>query len=480
MSHLDLLEAQSVTERLSQNLLGRRPGITKSLDYFRGNTGQLRFASEKFGEYFNRRFDGFSDNWCMPVAQAPAERMNFLGVRPYGKSKGVDRELERAWFANDGDAGSSEAFLVFGVVGRSFSLVSPSSDPSTPRLTWEHPESAIIEHDPLTGDDRFGLLVWADEGEDYAQLMAPHEVWKFKRPNDTSKYDLRARAVDLTGSWVPIDDEQPVFNPFGEVPLSELRNQSLLDDVPMSDIAGVAAMQDGINLVWAYLLNGLDSASLPARVVTGADLPETAVLDDEGQVVGSKPVELDELMKERILWVPGEEAKIAEWSAGQLDVFSNVIERAVEHIAAQTRTPPHYLVAKMINTAAESLNIAEAGLVSKTGERITYANRGIKKTQRLMAKAQGADAKRIAGINAGKMLWSDIQYRSDSQSADAIGKYRAAGLPVEFIAEKLVKDPVEVRRIMKMLEAEAQRDPLAAAQAAMQAGGFGAAGTDAS
>lgn len=477
---MELTEAQAITERLSKTLAGRRPGITKSLNYFKGNTGQLRFASGKFEEYFNRRFDGFTDNWCMPVAQAPAERMNFLGVRPYGKSKGVDRELERAWSANDAEAGSSEAFLVFGVTGRAFSLVSPTSDPSTPRLTWEHPESAITEQDPFTGEDRYGLLVWADDGQDFAQLMTPVEVWKFKRPNDTSKYDIKERAVDLTGSWIPIDDQQPLFNPLGEVPLSELRNQTLLDDEPMSDIAGVAAMQDAANLVWAYLLNGLDSASLPARVVTGADLPEIPVLDDDGNMVGSKPVELDELMKERILWVPGENASIAEWSAGQLDVFSAVIERIVEHIAAQTRTPPHYLVAKMVNTAAESLNIAEAGLVSKTGERITYANRGIKKTQRLMAKAQGADAKRLSGINAGKMIWDDIQYRSDSQIADAVGKYRAAGMPIEFIAEKLVKDPTEVRRIMKMIEAEAKLDPLGAAQFAMQTGVNNASGSEAS
>lgn len=469
---MELDEALKITERLSQRLNNRRPEITQRLNYFKGKTGSLRFASEKFGEYFNRRFEGFSDNWCMPVGQAPAERMTFLGLRPYGAETGVDKELERAWHANDGDRGSSESFLVFGVAARSFALVSPTDDPTTPRLTWEHPESAIVDYHPLTGQPRYGLLVWIDDDKDFATLYTDTEVWRFARDSDrdTTKEPVPSD-LKLDGGWEPRNAERPVEpNPLLEMPLTELQNQTLLDDEPISDIGGVMVMQDTINLIWAYLLNGLDTASLPGRVVTGADVPQIPIMDKDGQVSGYRMVELDELIKERIMFLPGDQAKIAEWSAGQLDVFSTVIEKAVEHVAAQTRTPPHYLVAKMVNTAAESLNIAEAGLVSKTGERITYVNAAIKRINRLMAKAMGADQKRIAAISAGMPMWDDIQYRSESQLADAVGKWKAAGFPFEFIAEKVCRTPQEVRRVMRMREKELASDPLLQAQLLQQNG----------
>jgi hypothetical protein len=469
---LELEEAQKITNRLTKRLNDRRPTVSKYLSYFKGNTGSLRFASDKFGQYFDKRFQGFSDNWCMPVVQAPAERMTFLGIRPYGSEKGVDKELERAWMANDGDRGSSEAFLVFSAAARSFALVSPTDDPTTPRLTWEHPESAIVDYDPFTGHPRYGVLTWIDDDKDFATLYTDTEMWRFQRDRQAADADETAPGdVNLWGGWAPRDPDNPMApNPLGEMPLTELQNQTLLDDEPISDIAGVAVMQDTINLIWAYLLNGLDTASLPGRVVTGADVPQVPVLDSAGQVSGYRMVELDELIKERIMFLPGEQAKIAEWSAGQLDVFSLVIEKAVEHVAAQTRTPPHYLVAKMVNTAAESLNIAEAGLVSKTGERITYVNAPLKRISRLMAKAQGADQKRLTAISSGTPIWNDIQYRSESQLADAVGKWKAAGFPFEYIAEKVCRTPEEVRRVMAMKKKELAMDPLLQAQALQQNG----------
>ncbi|KQR02491.1 hypothetical protein ASF72_10680 [Arthrobacter sp. Leaf141] len=469
---LDLNGAKQKTARLSKELLGRRPEMRKQIEYFKGETGKLQYASPKFAEHVLKQYQGFSDNWCRPVAQAPAERMNLLGFRPYGRVTGVDKDLEKDWLANNGDAGSSEAFLLQGVASRSYSLVHPGAGPdSAPLLTWEHPESAIVDTDPATGIDRFGLVVWADDEMDFATLYSPTQVFKFKRSTSRDRHE-RPGPADLADGWELRDEKTPVEpNPLGEVPLSELRNQSLMDDEPISDISGVMALQDAVNLIWAYLLNGLDQASLPGRVITGAELPKVPILDTDGTtIVGYRDVELDELMKERILWIPGKDVSVEEWTAASLDVFSKVISQLVEHIAAQTRTPPHYLVAKMVNTAAESLNIAEAGLVSKTGERITYAGRGLKKTMRLMAKARGANDRRLVAINAGKLVWGNVQYRSDSQMADVATKLRSAGFPMEYIAEKLLVDPAEVKRVMAMIEKEAAMDPLGAAQRAMQNG----------
>ncbi len=456
----------------------RRMTIDRQLNYFKGLTGTLPYASDKFGQYFSKRFKGFSDNWCMPVAQAPAERMNLNGIRLWGQERGADKELQRVWEVNDCQRGSSEAFLVFGVTGRAFAMVSPNvEDPQTPLITWEHPSQTIVDHDPMTRRRRCALVVWADDKIDYATLYTPTEIWKFQRETGIERYQrfspdgINSR-VDVLGGWAPRNvsgEPFPAVNPLGSVPVVEMRNQTLLDEWPISDISGVMAMQDSINLVWAYLLNALDYASLPQRVVTGADMPMIPVLDKDGQEVGQRPIDLDQLVNEKILWIPDTDAKIAEWSAAQLDAFSNVIEKAVEHIAAQTRTPPHYLVAKMVNTAAESLVIAEAGLVSKVKERIRYVTPAMRHLYSLVAIAQGASQERLNAISAGTCLWDDVQYRSESQMADAMLKMKQVGFPFEYIAERYGLDPEEVSRIMDLRQKEMAADPLAAAQAAMEA-----------
>lgn len=464
-------KAQKKVATLSRELDHRREEISKRIGYVKGETGKLKYASEKFQEYNAGKFAGLSDNWCAPVASAPAERMSFLGLRPYEMERGVDKELQRTWETVDGDAGSAEALFMFTSTGRAFSLVHPAEDGPDyePSLTWEHPESAIVETDPVTRKDRYGLVTWIDGTDDFATLYTPDQVWRFTRPMEQEKWERASHAVQLTDGWVARDDG-PQDNPLGEVPLTEMRNQSLLDDEPLSDISGVMAMQDAINLIWAYLVNGLDSASLPMRVVTGSDLPKVPKLDKRGKVVGYEDIPLDELIKEKILFLSKEGARVHEWQAANLQVFWEVIERAIEHIAAQTRTPPHYLIAKIVNSSGDALNIAEAGLVSKVQERITYANPGMKKTQRLLAKAKGADEKRISRINAGKNIWADVQYRSDSQRADAMGKLRAAGMPMQWIVEQLVTEPSEVDRVMDMIRAERREDPLQVAQEAIRAG----------
>lgn len=457
---LDQFQAARVLTRLSDRLRKRRPVIDQQVNYLRGKSGRLRFASDEFADYFTERFDGFSDNWVAPVAQAPAERMTHLGVRLPGQTR-PDRELHRAFVENECDRGLSEAILMMITTGWSYALVSPE-DGQTPRITFEHPAQAIVENNAFTGDPQYGLILWTDDedGFDYAQLLTDDgEVWRLRRPT-TKPGDEEWRETDLFGWRERPDTEAFTRHNLPGLPLIEFRNQSLLDDLPISDIAGVMSMQDSINLTWAYLLNALDYASLKQRVVLNSGPPMRPILNENGDVVGKKPVELQELTQDRVVFLDGENVSIGEWSTSNLDAFSKVIEHAVEHIAAQTRTPPHYLVARMVNTSAESLTIAEAGLVSKTQERITYVNPSLRRLYWLVAAAMGDDQK-AAAVRSAKLLWKDVQYRSEAQRSDALQKKRAMGYPLEYILELDGTDPDEIPRILELREKEVQMDPIA-------------------
>lgn len=456
---MEAVEARRRTDLLFRRISDRRPDIEKRLNYYRGKSGVLRFASKEFSDYYAKRYEGFSDNWCAPVVGPTVERMKHQGVLLPGQTR-ADEQAKRAWTENDCDRGSSEAYTVFSAAALAYTLVSPKGSDDV-RVTWESPLQAIVDFDPYTGERRYGLVAWVDDRHDYATLYTPDEVFKWRRANGGEEVQKKLILPEgVVGGWEAYhpasDDTWPIRNPLGQVPLVEHRNQTLLDDTPISDIDGVIAMQDAINLVWAYLFNALDYASLPQRIVTGAEMPELPVLDAQGQQVGTRVVDLNMLIQERILWIPNGNAKTSEWSSAKLDVFSAVIEHGVDHVAAQTRTPPHYLVAKMVNTNAEALTVAEAGLVSKSKERIVYVTAPHRQMYELMFTALN-EPKKAREARASTLLWANPQYRSEAQLADANMKRKGYGYPTEYLFELDGHDPDEVKRIMRMREAE-QRD----------------------
>lgn len=434
-------------------------GLHGYLDYYRGKH-ELRYASDEFAKFHQGRYAGFTDNWCAPVIDATAERLNPQGIRLADQTQEADAEFQRVMDANDAARGFSEAVTVALAASRSYGLVwGNPDDETTPLVSFEHPEFCAITYDPDTHQDTASAKAWLDNETGFLTLYTADQVWKWQWsvPPDP---DPR-RPVE----WVPRqgsqDDTWPLRNPMGVQPMVELRNTSLLDDKPISDLAGVAAMQDAINLIWAYLFNGLDFATMDQRVITGADMPKIPVLDDQGQQIGEKPADLKKMVTDRILWLTGENAKVSSWPAANLDIFDSVLGTCVDHIAAQTRTPPHYLIGKMANMSADALTVAETGLVAKVIQRQTNFTRPQREIYRRIALAQGDEA-RAKAARTGTIVWQDPQYRSLAQKVDAFGKFRSAGAPLEWLFEWYGMEPSEVQRVLAM--AKRENDELVTAQ----------------
>jgi len=429
------------------------PGVHGLLDYYRGNHN-LRFASDQFSEHFKKRFDGFTDNWCAPVVDAAAERMNHIGIRLGNDTRDADTEFQRVMEENDVARGTSEAFTVMLAATRSFGLVwGNPDDEQTPNVTFEHPEFCALARDPETRRTTASAKAWLDDQRGFLTTYMDDFVykWQWAIPKDNDP----GRPVDWTPRQPSSDDTWPIRNPLGRNPMFEFRNSTLLDDKPLSDISGVAAMQDAINLVWAYLMNGLDFASLPQRLLSGAEMPTMPILNNRGEKIGEKPIELSKFLTDRILWITGKDAKAQSWPAAQLEVFESVIGMAVDHVSSQTRTPPHYLMGKMSNTAAESLTVAETGLVARVMQRLGYATKPLREMYALVALAQGDEAKAKAA-RSGHILWADPQYRSLSQKVDGFSKFASGGMPLRWRLEWYGLSPAEVERTMLMAKDEAE------------------------
>jgi len=460
-------QALQLVALLEQELLNRSSDVDRNSRYYRGEQ-PLKYASDQFKKYHGERYVDFSDNWVAPVADAPVERLTVLGVKGLGEEE-ADAESWRVWQTNALDADSQLGFLGSVNSARAFVLVwGDPDDEETPVVTFEDASQCVIAYEPGSRRKRRAALKkWQDGNCDYATLYLPDEVWKFERPIMRQKTALiLLSAVDEEmKKWAPRDlgetEPNPQPNPMHIVPMVELPNKPTLADEPISDVTGVIAMQDAVNLLWAQLFTASDYASFPQRIVLGAERPTTPILNDKGEVIGQRPVDLAKFAVDRVLWITGENSKIAEWQAANLKAYTDVIEIAVGHIAAQTRTPQHYLIGKMANLSGDALIAAETGLVKRVQEKELWFGQAIRQMFGLIALAQGNAAKAKA-ITAGTVLWADAQSRSQAQLADALLKLRQVGFPFEYLAAKWGLTPSEIVDLIEMKKRETEMDPVAA------------------
>ncbi|MDX3550974.1 phage portal protein [Streptomyces europaeiscabiei] len=464
-------QALSLVDLLENELLRRRPDIQRTSGYYRGEQ-RLAFASEQFRKFHGERYRNFADNWVQVVSDSPVERLTVTGMMPSGATE-ADKESWRVWQENALDADSQLGFLGAVNSGRSFVLVwGNPDDESTPQVTFEDASQCIVVYEPGSRRRRRAALKrWDDGARSFATLYLPDEVWKFERallgPGEKS---VQMQQVDEEmATWVrrEIDGEPyPLPNPMGVVPMVELPNRPTLAEDPISDVTGVIAMQDAVNLTWAMLFTAMDYASFPQRIVTGAEVPEVPILGENGQIVGSKPVDLEKFAVDRVMFFTGDNVKTDEWTAANLEAYTKVIEVAVGHIAAQTRTPQHYLVGKMANLSGDALLAAETGLVKRVEEKQIWFGQALREMFRLIALAQGDDAK-ARSMASGRVVWAEAESRSHAQMADALLKLKQIGFPFEFLALRYGLTPTEVIDLLAMRDRELAADPLGAMTALM-------------
>lgn len=484
MAALSQDEALEEVRKLERKLLGRIRDIEKYQDYYDGKH-KLHYASSEFREWFEGRYQGFADNWCAPVVDATVERLKIEGVRPHGASK-VDKGLQKIFEENQGQVESKLAFTASAIAGRAFAIVWGSDD--GPELTFEHPAQCVVEYEPGSRRKRKSALkLWQDDKHLFATLYTPDHVWKFQRDltNLDDGYTRTLWVPAAYGDWEPRqpnDEPWPLSNPMGIVPMVELQNRPKLNGDPLNEISGVAAMQDAINMLWSYLFTAGDFAALPQRIVLGAQLPKLPILDENGRKVGEKPIDLPEANVKRILNFEGPDAKIGQWDSADLEVFTTVIEKAVGHVASQTRTPAYYFANKIENISGDTLQALDAGLVSKIHDRMMFYDYPILEIYSLLALANNNPSKAKA-IKSGTVMWADSETRSDAQKMDGLVKLQNIGFPFAYIAEQFTGgDADETERIIKMRDKE-QEEQLAKQQEQMaqqQADGTIPAGAGAS
>lgn len=430
---------------------------------------QSTTITEAFVEKFGEQTRELTSNWCGLIVDAAAGRLRVEGFQwpDLGSDvEGADPVANEIWEYNGLGSQQASAHTTMVYAGRSYLLAQPPLPGSKiAQLTVEHYSQAYTRMDPANPTRALaGILVYPEYGDD--GTLAGERITVFL-PDRTIRLQ-RKREMQRGVGWVlgrliprsgyPLIDEQT--NPLGVVPLNPMNNKTLslaagpklagrrLMPGTLSDLHPVAPLQAFLKKGMAELAVLGDFASFPQRFATGIDIP-------------TDPVTGDELDREewaasiaRLWAVPDKDAKFGEFPAQDGSGIIAKIAMLVQHMAAQSRTPPHYLLGQLVNISGDALTAAEAGLSERVGEKKEPAGGTWERSMRAACGFQG-DMQRFGDRRCGT-VWADHQVRSPAQTTDAVVKRVQAGILSRATAmQQLGMSPSQVTRELALLEAEA-------------------------
>lgn len=428
--------------------------------YYRGDQ-PLAFASVKFRQAFGGLLDNFADSWCPLVVDAVEERLNVNGFR-FGEDTSADRDAWTLWQTAGLDAGSQLLHTESLVNGVAYGMVWPGASPDVaPSVTVEHPEQVLVRTSSLDRRVRLAAVKrWTgDDGHAWANLYLPTAVYKYR----SSSPAVNGTTHDGTGvsGWARRNtpgEEWPLPNPLGVVPVVPFVNRPrlLLPDGE-SELHNVLSLQDAVNKLTADLLVASEYGAFRQRWATGLDVPtdqDATLPDGTPNPNYGKPVEPFSVAVDRLWWSENPETRFGDFSETNLGGYVSAIELMVQHVASQTRTPPHYFyLGGGQPPSGESIKSAETGLVAKVKRKQRHYGEAWEELMRLVFLAAGDTAR--AGVVNAETLWGDPESRTEGEHVDAALKRKALGVPARQLFEDVGYSPAQVERFAEMRREEA-------------------------
>jgi len=433
---------------LGKRLDKRSAAMTLWENYYNG-VQRLTYATDKFRKTFGNVFAPFADNFCSVVVDAEEERLNIDGFRFPSTDRSparADEAAHRIWQRNSLDAYSQIAHQEALSKGECSLLVWPDRN-GLARITIEDGRQMAVALDPEDPRNRLAAMKryrQDDDGYAYATLYLPDGIYKFKS---------RQKVHVATGEriqWVlreVANEEWPVRNPWGIVPVIPLINRRALNGEGRSELADVVPRQDAINKLTTDMLVASEFVAFPQRWATGLSIPKK----DDGT-----PIEDVASAVNRLWGTKSRNAKFGQFPQGDLTPYVKASESILFRLASATRTPPHYFMAGMGQfPSGESLKSSETGLVAKVRRAGRHFGETWETSQRLAFLIEGDTERAMAdGLET---LWLNPESRTESELADAAIKKREVGIPQEKLWEDLGYSTTEIARMKQMQAEEARR-----------------------
>ncbi|MCP4963910.1 MAG: phage portal protein [bacterium] len=417
---------------------------------------RARAAYQRFQTQSRTNFTGL-------VVDAVMDRLKVGGFRM--DSSEADDMAQMIWQANGMDAGIRLAFRDALVMRRSYVIVGPDEDnESGVLLTTEDPRQVTHSLDPRNRRRvQAALKVWDDDndGHRHAVLYLPSDVVYFV---GTSRAGQSDGGMD-EASWNPmqwnVDTNEGTGgiapNPTAPlIPVVPFINRPEKKRIGFGECEDILSIQDRINQGTLDRLTTGAAQSFRQRWATGVEFK-----DQDGNATQPFDPGVD------LMWhVSDPAAEFGDFEATDIRPLIEGVSTDVEQLASISRTPPYYLLGKMVNISGDALTAADSGATSKAEARQEQFGEALEAVMALGFKLLG----KTAPVDA-ETIWAEAERRNQAASADAAVKKSSVGVPWAQLMEDLGYSPaqiarMEIERAKDQIRAVAEAGLLAAAAAA--------------
>lgn len=452
-------------------------------DYYE-NRHPLSFFDDAVRERFGARFSRFASNFCALVVDGFAERFEVQGFR-FDDAQG-DEDVWAIWQDNDLDAASQSAHIDAFVKCCAYALIDPNG--GDPRITIEDALDTIVAHDPRDNRNRLaGLKRWIDlDGHLIVVVYLANFIFKYRsvkawpstqtpwlRPNPADDFTINLATTDDSAQPIasalspivvpaggferyqsPDDDEWPLTNTLGVVPLVRIANRPRISGKHVdgrSEIEPITSNQDLINYYRAMSVVAARYLAMPQRYALNL---ETDIDEKTGQPKPPFKAGLADL------WVvppmaeddprsaqAAAQVTLGQFAAADLTPYIALIKQEVGAMASISRMPYFYLTGEptTVPPSGESLNSSEAALVRKVRSASVYLGESWEEVMRVALRAKG-DSR--ASERQAETIWARPETRNLAVVADATVKEYTAGLiDLPLGQEQIGLSPQQQRRM---------------------------------
>jgi len=409
--------------------------------YYDGDQDVPAILDTEERQAFRRFLDEARANWCELVVNAVAERLQVVGFQ----FDGAEDIVSDIWQASRMDADAELVQTDALITSSGFVLVQADEDnPTGVSITPESPYEACVLYQP--GNRR--------------RRIAGYKRWTDTDTGITTEILLTPDAV-VTWEGPPTSEPAIEANPSGVVGMIEVIPQPRTYGLPRSELHSAIKIQDRINTTLFNRLVATDYGAFRQVWASGIKVARQVIgCDDDGNPI-ERPVRPYNVGANRLLVAENPQARFGALAESTLTGYLSSVEQDVNHLAAITQTPPHYLLGQIINVNADAIKAAEAGLVAKVGRRARHIGESWEEAIRTALSIIGHPS--AVDLSA-EVIWADQETRSEGQRVDALVKMGTLGVPRDVLWQRWGATPQEIERWHQMAAEQAAED--ASAQAA--------------
>jgi hypothetical protein len=279
--------------------------------------------------------------------------------------------------------------------------------------------------------------VYQDPAEDDWPMFALRgdasgSKWLFRLYDEESVYYLSTGNV---GDEVEFIESRT--HGTGVCPVVRYANQLDLDGRADGEVAPLIPLAQRINKTSYDRLLTQHFNSWKVRTIAGIDIAPADLTPREGETTeqAAERVARERMLVLRqsdMLTAKDPNTKFGTLDETPLDGFVKGYDSDIDTLAAVAQVPATSLNGKVANLSADAIAELRAGLTQKVYERQMAFGKSHNQALRLAAAQEKNDE--AAEDFVARVTWQDMQVRSMSQAADALGKYATMlGVPVQAL-----------------------------------------------